>query len=574
MTRIFKQALLALGLIMSGQQGFSQWVDYALWTPPSPTPCNIFGQQIAVDGTNHKTTKGQPKFQNSAIYLPCSFSGGQYYGSQYRVQATFKKHYNYEIKSSMEANKGNGGTGAPFVRVRLTNDQSSSSTACNGPEVIDGLSQVSGVSNIATVGVSTYTFTYNNVNDNYAFCEIAGLTTSTNGENGIYVENLLITEKGKTEFSFPAPNMNCTTREATFAVGNPGNVGTVTQYVWKLGTSNNWKYQGSAAPATITTSTNSILLTGNCGAPTSVSVDVYVNNAVWNTYTTNAIACTEQTPNLLITGTSVLCSGTTDYTLSGAPVGSTITWSVDYPYAATLSNVNSPTVTLEKASGINQKVALTATVNCGGTYTKTMEIDLGTPNFGYVSFINPFNVEGSWCSSDYGNQFFIEPPASGTSYELRLLTWPNLSLVYTDPTTHGTNSGTFSYTNNNPGWYVLEVKGTNACGSGDWVGYEVEYVDCSMAAATYFTVEASPNPAQTEMTVRTTNEKPEVKALGKSETVRLILTDFYTMQPVKQWKFDNSQSQFSLNVGELKRGKYVLQVMKGKYRQSRHIILQ
>jgi hypothetical protein len=247
MTRIFKQALLALGLIMSGQQGFSQWVDYALWTPPSPTPCNIFGQQIAVDGTNHKTTKGQPKFQNSAIYLPCSFSGGQYYGSQYRVQATFKKHYNYEIKSSMEANKGNGGTGAPFVRVRLTNDQSSSSTACNGPEVIDGLSQVSGVSNIATVGVSTYTFTYNNVNDNYAFCEIAGLTTSTNGENGIYVENLLITEKGKTEFSFPAPNMNCTTQEATFAVGNPGNVGTVTQYVWKLGTSNNWKYQGSAA---------------------------------------------------------------------------------------------------------------------------------------------------------------------------------------------------------------------------------------------------------------------------------------------------------------------------------------
>lgn len=352
-------------------------------------------------------------------------------------------------------------------------------------------------------------------------------------------------------------------------------MGPVTQYVWNLGATNGWMYQGAPAQASITTTTNSIALSLPCGgSPTPVSVTVYVNGAVWNTYTTNAVVCANPAPSLTITGSDVVCAGSANYTLSGAPAGSSITWSVSNPYVALLSNSNTPTVTVSKAAGYNEKINLTATATCGGTYRASMNIDLGTPNFGHIQFTNAVGGQGYWCSSHYGNEFTVDTPASNTTYEMRLRTWPDYNLVYTDPNIHS-YVGVFGYPAK-PGWYVLEIRGTNSCGSGDWVGYEVEYVDCTQSGGgeEYFAIEASPNPASNEINVRTTNERPEVKVLGKSETVHIILTDFNTMKPVKQWKFENNQSSYSLNVGRLKRGRYVLQVLIGKYRQSKHIVLQ
>jgi hypothetical protein len=84
----------------------------------------------------------------------------------------------------------------------------------------------------------------------------------------------------------------------------------------------------------------------------------------------------------------------------------------------------------------------------------------------------------------------------------------------------------------------------------------------------------APNPVQDEMTVTTYNENSEVSKLGANENVHMQLLDFNTNQLVKQWVVKNDKKQHKIFVTDLKRGKYVLQVIKGRYRKSTQVILK
>lgn len=122
----------------------------------------------------------------------------------------------------------------------------------------------------------------------------------------------------------------------------------------------------------------------------------------------------------------------------------------------------------------------------------------------------------------------------------------------------------------------MEVRPLTNCGAGNWFRTEVEAVDCSMfnGRSEYFSITASPNPVREDLYVETNNEKQEVKNLGKDEDVQITLHDFYTKQIVGQWKFKNDLKRYKLNVRGLKKGMYVLLISKGKYRQSKQIIIE
>lgn len=125
------------------------------------------------------------------------------------------------------------------------------------------------------------------------------------------------------------------------------------------------------------------------------------------------------------------------------------------------------------------------------------------------------------------------------------------------------------------GSYTVFAIPRNDCGEGSRGEYDI-YVNpwwqpCD--GFQYYSLSVAPNPTQGDLTVSIADEKPEVKALGKTETVQITLYDFYTKQIVKQWQFKNDQNQFKLNVAGVRKGQYVIQVKIGKYRQAKQVII-
>ncbi len=279
---------------------------------------------------------------------------------------------------------------------------------------------------------------------------------------------------------------------------------------------------------------------------------------------------------LVISGSNVFCTGTSQYTLN-VPAGTNITWQSSNPNIATVSPTGNPaTVT----GIIDGTVTITATITVCGTLPilATKEINIGIPYIDLVTFSNGANEGQYFCTSHYGNQFqpFFSFAPDNSSVEYRVLSWPSLNLVYTDPNAYPLGSPipmNYMFT---PGSYVVvEIKLTTPCGSTAWMGFEVEYVDCSqMGGRQYFSIQTSPNPVSSDLYVTIDKEKNEVKALKTSEKVRFVLYDFNSAQLVKQWSLDNDLMQYKLSVAGIRHGQYILAVTKGKYRESTQIIIK
>lgn len=99
-----------------------------------------------------------------------------------------------------------------------------------------------------------------------------------------------------------------------------------------------------------------------------------------------------------------------------------------------------------------------------------------------------------------------------------------------------------------------------------------EFIGCEgrMSATEY---NIYPNPVKDNLIVVNKHGKQAVDA-ESNESVQINLYDFYTYQVVKQWRYKNMQDQQTLNVSGLKKGKYILLVTRGKYRQSQQIIIE
>lgn len=254
-----------------------------------------------------------------------------------------------------------------------------------------------------------------------------------------------------------------------------------------------------------------------------------------------------------------------------------VTWTVISGNITITAGQNTNTVTLSPTGSGTAVVRVQA-----AGYFDEITFSVGTPVPDFLNFFNGAGGEGYFCSSHYGNgfvPFFLSGIPANASIEYRVLCWPSLNVVYTDPTAYTLGGSIPVYYMATPGSYiVLEVKLNTPCGSSSWTGFEVQYVDCSEPGGGCpdcpFRLVASPNPTDGDLNVTIEKEKPEVKSLNKNEKVRYTLYDFSRAQVVKQWTFDNGQNQRTISVRGVKAGQYVLVVTKGQYRQSTQIIIR
>jgi hypothetical protein len=107
----------------------------------------------------------------------------------------------------------------------------------------------------------------------------------------------------------------------------------VNGYQWNIGANNGFFYNGAPAPATISTTANSIQLTTNCGtavATSQVAVTALINGQPVSTFQVPVVV-SDPAPTLINgTGRTSLCyQSVLTYILTNLSCGYTINWSVD-----------------------------------------------------------------------------------------------------------------------------------------------------------------------------------------------------------------------------------------------------
>lgn len=208
-------------------------------------------------------------------------------------------------------------------------------------------------------------------------------------------------------------------------------------------------------------------------------------------------------PTLEISGSTNLCSPNNyNYTLTGAPTGSTISWSNTNSYYNLTSSGNTANVTPTSIANGSTTINATVTLSCGLSYNVQKTISIGAP---YVNFnIASYPYPEQSCYEIWGIYTFQAQQSSGypNSFTGYSWGWRNLTnnTVSTDPTIYGSQ---YTFIPEEAGDYEIWVRATNSCGSG--ILESVKQITVSNACFGGRTQEAIldvyPNPIKDKVTV-------------------------------------------------------------------------
>jgi hypothetical protein len=310
-----------------------------------------------------------------------------------------------------------------------------------------------------------------------------------------------------------------------------------------------------------TSTTNSITLTPSGTTGGNVTVKAEGCNLQSTTASVKPISLQFFNPSNppTITGPSVIpCTGAT-FTLNNLPAGATATWlaSPGYFYSNSGSGTSASLTPYDLSSGGPGTVTFTIHTACDDFQVQSNNFSVQGLLPSAIYFTNSENEGMYFCSSSYGNYFEIESGASGTSYEARLLDITGQTVLYTSSVTNY-QAGTpnlWDYYPSSDGYYVFEVRGTNECGSTDWVGTEVEYVNCSSLFTVY------PNPADNYVNIEMYADKmTETEIETKTEAYQITIVDDTGTEVLKASSKNKKQL---VDTSHLKNGRYILRIQYG-----------
>lgn len=287
-------------------------------------------------------------------------------------------------------------------------------------------------------------------------------------------------------------------------------------------------------------------------------------------------------PNDLV-GPKLLCNNqVATYTFNGCSTPSSVNnWQVSGGLQIISSTANSITVRSSLVGGV--KGWIKASFSNGASVKK--DIWLGKAQLDMITFTNGLGEEDSFCTSHLGNSYSIAPRFSeffGTTHQVRLRQYPNLNVVYTSPSYSG-NMGTLNYTPQ-PGWYSFEVRINNPCGTSDWIGQEILFMDCSHSGGgggeggegeffernstnknnTFSTIKIYPIPSDKSLKIESHAKKP-------NETFEVKIFDSFGRLLYRK---QTSQSDLEIDTSKFKNGNYILQIKSSEGVLNRKILVQ
>lgn len=455
----------------------------------STTKCNVFDPPLSVGGRVHTGVIGAATFSTAnGLTLPTNYTASPQHvnRSDYKISYLFKAGYLYQIEITASGFASNS-TNYPSLGVALfTNALNYTSISCIAGD-IGGFPQIGSVmitpvNSIPTIYSPSSANFISPFDFDYLLIE-ATCRAAEDLSDLLYIQKVKIIETAPVSFTLPGSTVFAcgSTAPQTFTVTNVYGTAGITDYTWNLGSAeNNWLYNGSPAPQTISTGTvSSISLTPVCGqTQNDLSATVTANG---QTYNTNVSTVTVTPPDANVVGSATICSGSSAYVISNLPCNSNVRWSVSPTGIALLTIANDSAVLTRTGSGV---ITLTADISSGcAPTTLTKKISIGTPTV-------TISVPGSICACTCCNYFTatdipgvayawsISPTAGnsvspmGSQAEVMITTAANLTVQAVS--TCGTTSATKR----------LFLKPASQCNAG-----------CSVAFA------ISPNPAQGVITI-------------------------------------------------------------------------
>lgn len=376
----------------------------------------------------------------------------------------------------------------------------------------------------------------------------------------------------------------------TFTVNNVNNTTGTLSYDWNLGsTTNGWIYNGSLAPATFTTSTNSIQLTSSSSAASlsNVGVTVKVNGVNNLTLGSTVNLANSVTYNFSVSGPDLICN-TADYFVPNLPAGASVIWVIN-PAASVLQlSPNTPSVNRLRIT--NQKwyahsTTLIATVSgltCANNSVAAKSIANDNDNSGSTTY--PYVQE----ACNYNN--VAHPSESGTVtsnsspvfVHQGCMVYVNLGNISgrTVTFTGSTqplywNVGSTSYYSNtlyfqlplNSGGvpFSFKIAGNGACYEKTLLFFSI--TNNSRSSLSSYTFNLAPNPVKNVIRINATKNPLEIsQKLSKVKTNELVYSveifDANTKALVLSEKSIRNTNH-SLNVLKLRAGYYILQIIEG-----------
>lgn len=562
-------------------------VNYGSWNGASG--CNIFANSTnvpsSVNGNNsnmaHLTAIGQPVYDNvnKSVNLDSRINSGQNQGTEYRMTVNFLQGFSYKITVTAARIMSSQTGPNVLLRLDLNSGGSGNNTQCNGTGVIDANASggLKRSYQIGSTSFSDYVFDYTPLISPQTYMMVAAIPPAGSVPQTILIQKIKI-EQTPPPATFtitpnPIPIVCGKTNPVTLTINNVNNTSGVTGYTWNLGTGNTWIYNGSPAPASIATTTNTLTLSPTCGI-TLGSVSATVSVGTLN-YPTNTATVSSTNETLSISGLDPLCSGSAVYSVANLPpCGATVTvWAASPSGIVSVTNNGNNTATISKLA--DGQVTITATVNstCTGNTTVTFPLLVGG------SYGDDFTINSSTYAGCYGLFEMLDlqafPKYTTKNYSVSY-EWSYLKESTTEPTVWTSlpcNYSSCTVSFYEEGTYQLRLITTDDCGKQNTTIKNITISE-SCNGSGYFRLSASPNPASNDLYVTIDNESEELKKNTKGLlNVQLNLYDLNTGQMIQQWKKSNNQKQYLLSVGGIKRGQYILQVVKGKYKASKIILI-
>ncbi len=353
-------------------------------------------------------------------------------------------------------------------------------------------------------------------------------------------------------------SINCaeiTTR--TFTLQNSASC--ITSYTWTVG--GNWLYNGSPAPATIQTTTNSITLepvSTLAQPPTNISVTATTGSETFTDAV--AITFTNNPPPLSITGDDVVCDNKpyqlimgSGYRFTGSSTWSTTPTGIATTGADPSDPTNDKKVLVTRIGSSNGGITLISNYVYSGCNTnvnivKPISVGKVQPGPINVLLVDPY----------IGRiQVEVEPVLGATDYR-----WYKNGVLQT--IYHSTFAQIPIARNVCDVSYDITVTATNVCGVSALTYKDVYVPPCDNG----FMV--SPNPATNSITISPSQTKTASNRNSTFDEIRIF--DF--QGNIKKYQQYSKANQTTITISDLVNGTYFIEITSGTYKERQQLIIQ
>jgi hypothetical protein len=306
-------------------------------------------------------------------------------------------------------------------------------------------------------------------------------------------------------------------------------------YKWDYTVPVGWSING--AGTTFRTAANSVQVTApsNVVAGDEISKFLVESEDLWPHYVTNERNIHIELPNnLSISGTDLLCSSNSTFSVANVPSGTSVSWTVTPTSLFAVDNGSGASFSTRATNATSSgwgTVRAHLSGNCGSrTLEKTVWVGIPpTPTgnqFGEpISYnLSLDGVPDEICvsSASQSGSFYAGNVADDAGTFVNH--WQtDAGLILTNPSPTGSSSVTVRLNNHGNNRYI-RVRAQNACGYSAWVTryFDLIYqpLGCSGGGGIGFAMQYAPNPVNESLSVTISPSSSPTTVTAKSETTR------------------------------------------------------